>query len=61
MLKCDFSSPDHAQVKLSGYCDIRRMRGQPRLSSSFACVHSRGHSFYPIFMKLCQNVNLHKI
>ena len=25
------------------------------------CVHSRGHSFNPKFMKLCQNVNNHNI
>ena len=25
------------------------------------CVHSRGHSFNPKFMKLCQNVNHHNI
>ena len=24
------------------------------------CVHSRGHSFDPICMKLCQNVHLYK-
>ena len=24
------------------------------------CVHSRGHSFNPVFMKLCQNVYLNK-
>ena len=24
-----------------------------------SCVHSKGHSFDPIFMKLCQNINLH--
>ena len=24
------------------------------------CVHSRGHSFDPIFMKLCQNVYLNE-
>ena len=27
----------------------------------FACVHSRGHIFDQIFMKLCQNVNLYEI
>ena len=25
------------------------------------CVHSRGHSFNPKFMKVCQNVNHHHI
>ena len=25
------------------------------------CVHSRGHSFDPKFMKVCQNVNHHNI
>ena len=25
------------------------------------CVHSRRHSFYPKFMKLCQIVNHHNI
>ena len=26
-----------------------------------SCEHSRGHSFDPKFMKLCQNVNYHNI
>ena len=26
-----------------------------------SCVHSRGHSFDPIVMKLCQNINLNGI
>ena len=45
---------------------VRRTCGRPRRprrpSVNFlACVHSRGHSFDPKFMKLCQNVNHHKI
>ena len=42
--------------------------GQIRLSSRSlsqilekSCVHSRGDSFDPVFMKLCQNINLHGI
>ena len=25
------------------------------------CIHSRGHSFDPNFMKICQNVYLHQV
>ena len=40
----------------------RRTRRPRRPSVNFlACVHSRGNSFDPKFMKLCQNVNHHKI
>ena len=42
---------------------VRRKCGRPRhtrrLSVNFlACVHSRGNSFDPKFMKLCQNVTV---
>ena len=36
--------------------DIRDVR-----PSKFACVHSKGHSFDLIYLKLCQNINLYKI
>ena len=40
----------------------RRTRRPRRPSVNFlACVHSRGNSFDPKFMKLCQNVNHHNI
>ena len=39
-----------------------RPRGPIRPSVKFlACVHSRGNSFDPKIMKLCQNVNHHNI
>ena len=59
------SSPELAQGELLGYRDVRRPSyiGRPRRPSVnfLACVHSRGHSFDPKFMKLCQNVNHHNI
>ena len=56
-------STEHAQDELSGYCDVRRMYGRLRRPSVnfFACVQSREHSFDWMYMKLCQNVNLHEI
>ena len=58
-----FSSPELAQGKLLGYRDVRRTCGRPRRPSVnfLASVHSRGNSFDPKFMKLCQNVNHHNI
>ena len=71
-----FSSPELAQGELLGYCDVRRpsyvwTSGQVRnwvlLGQKLGqilekpCVHSRRHSFDPLFMKLCQNVNHHNI
>ena len=61
-----FSSSELAQGELLGYRDVRRTCGRPcrprRPSVNFlACVHSRGNSFDPKFMKLCQNVNHHNI
>ena len=58
-----FSSPELAQGELLGYRDVRRTCGRPRRPSVnfLACVHSRGNSFDPKFMKLCQNVNHHNI
>ena len=42
---------------------VRRTCGRRRSPSVnfIACVHSRGNSFDPKFMKLCQNVNHHNI
>ena len=42
---------------------VRRKCGRPRRPSVnfLACVHSRGYSFDPKFMKLCQNVNHYNI
>ena len=58
-----FSLPEHAVLKFSflGYRNVRRRSGRPSRPSDVACVHSRGHSFDPIFMTLCQNVYLFKI
>ena len=64
-----FSSPELAQGELLGYRDVRRTCGRPRRTrrprrpsvNFLACVHSRGNSFDPKFMKLCQNVNHHNI
>ena len=64
-----FSSPELAQDELLGYRDVRRTCGplrrtkRPRHPSVnfLACVHSRGNSFDPKFMKLCQNVNHHNV
>ena len=64
-----FSSPELAQVELLEYPDVRRPCGRPRGTrrlrrpsiNFLACVHSRGNSFDPNFMKLCQNVNHHNI
>ena len=33
----------------------------PRSNLGKSCVHSRGYSFDPIFMKLRQNINLHRL
>ena len=58
-----FSSPELAQAELLGYRDVRHTCGRPRHPSGnfLACVHSRGNSFDPKFMKLCQNVNHHNV
>ena len=42
---------------------VRRTCGRPRRPSVnfLACVHSRGNSFDPKFIKLCQNVNHHNV
>ena len=63
---CLFSSSELAQGELLGYRDVRRTCGRPRRTrrptvNFLACVHSRGNSFDPKFMKLCQNVNHHNI
>ena len=60
------SSPELAQGELLGYGNVRPTCGCPRRrrcpSVNFlACVHARGNSFDPNFMKLCQNVNHHNI
>ena len=36
-----------------------KSRSQGQMTEKL-CVHSRGHSFEPKFMKLCQNVNSYK-
>ena len=59
-------SPELAQVELLGYRDVRRTCGRPRRTrrpsvNFLACVHSRGNSFDPKFMKICQNVNQHNV
>ena len=61
-----FSSPELAQGELLGYRDVRHTCGckrRPRQPSVnfLACVHSRGNSFDPKFMKLCQTVNHNNI
>ena len=61
-----FSSPELAQDELLGYRNVRRTCGRPRRTrrpsvNFLACVHSRGNSFDPKIMKLCQNVNDHHI
>ena len=65
-----FSSPELAQEELLGYRDVRRpsyvwtsvTSETSETSVNFlACVHSRGHSFDPKFMKLCQNVSHHNV
>ena len=56
-----FCSPEHAQGELLGFCDVCCVGGCLRCLSVFVCVHSGGHSFKSIFLKLCQNVYLHLI
>ena len=63
-----FSLPEHAQCQILGYCDVRgpsyMWTSQTSVMSVhqlFACVHSRGHSFDRIFLKLGQNVYLYNI
>ena len=60
------SSPELAQAELLGYRDVHRTSGPLRRTrrpsvNFLACVHSRGNSFDPKFMKLCQNVNHHNV
>ena len=38
------------------HVDLRDVR-----PSIFACVHSRGYSFDPIYLKLCQNFYVYEI
>ena len=50
-----FSSPEH-EVLMVSYCDHA-----VSVVNFLPCVHSRGHIFSPILMKLGQNVCLDKI
>ena len=44
-------------MSVIGRCvDVREV-----LPSNVGCVHSRGHSFELILLKLCQSVNLNEI
>ena len=63
-----FSSPELAQDELLGYRDVRRpsyvwtsVTSETSVLNFLACIHSRGNSFDPKFMKLCQNVNHHNV
>ena len=52
---CLFSSPEH-EVLMVSYRDRAAS-----VVNFLPCVHSRGHIFGPILMKLGQNVCLNKI
>ena len=57
-----FSSPEH-EVLMVSYCDraVSVVRCASSVFNFLPCVHSRGHIFSPILMKLGQNVCLNKI
>ena len=59
-----YSSPEHARGELFGYCDVRHtlMSETSKMSiRHLLLVYTLESSYDPIFMKLCQNVNIHKI
>ena len=63
-----FSSAEHAQGELLRYCNVLHpsyvWTSETSVTSVrqlFVCVHSKGHKFDRIYMKLCQDINLYKI
>ena len=52
-------NPHKIYVKIeTGSCWIKNEVTRSKLIKK-PCVHSRGHSLDPKFLKLCQNVNIH--